>query len=265
MHLSFLVLATLAVTTAACKKPEAPPQADGASAAAGQPATNLLKGKVLEKIEAPPYSYLKLATASGETWTAVPQTPLAVGAEATVTNAFPMKDFESKTINRKFEVVFFGTLEGAGGSAPMAPPPAAAAAPAMGGEPAANPAQMAAQHKSVASGPSDIKVKKVPKASGPDGRTVEEIWAKKAELKGKPVAVQGQVVKFSPGIMGRNWVHLRDGTGTPEKSNDDLTVTTQDQVVVGDVVTAKGTVSLDRDFGAGYAYPVIVEEAKVGK
>jgi hypothetical protein len=64
--------------------------------------------------------------------------------------------------------------------------------------------------------------------------------------------------------MGKNWVHLRDGSGTAGKDND-ITVTTGDRVAVGDVVTAKGTVRVDKDFGAGYAYPVIVEDAKLSK
>jgi hypothetical protein len=71
-------------------------------------------------------------------------------------------------------------------------------------------------------------------------------------------------VKFNGGIMGRNWVHLRDGSGTAGKDND-VTVTTADEVAVGDVVVAKGVVRVDKDFGAGYAYPVIVEDAKLSK
>jgi hypothetical protein len=71
------------------------------------------------------------------------------------------------------------------------------------------------------------------------------------------------VVKFNPGIMGKNWVHLRDGSGKQEKGDNDITVTTQDMTSVGDTVVAKGMVRLDKDFGAGYAYPVIVEDARL--
>jgi hypothetical protein len=73
------------------------------------------------------------------------------------------------------------------------------------------------------------------------------------------------VVKFSAGIMGRDWVHLRDGSGAQDKGTNDITVTTGDQAAVGDVVVAKGVVRTDKDFGAGYAYPVIVEDAKLSK
>jgi hypothetical protein len=124
---------------------------------------------------------------------------------------------------------------------------------------------MAAQHQAAAAGPTDVKIAKIAKAAGPDGKTVQELFAGKAALKDKPVTLKGQVVKFSPGIMGRNWIHLRDGTGTPDKNNHDVTVTTQDDAKVGDVVTVKGTVKVDKDFGAGYAYPVIIEDAKVSK
>jgi aspartyl/asparaginyl-tRNA synthetase len=113
-------------------------------------------------------------------------------------------------------------------------------------------------------GPSDIKVEKVAKATGADARTVEEIWTQREKLKGKPVAVRGQVVKFTP-VMGKNFLHLRDGSGTADKKTNDLTITTADNVAVGDVVTAKGVIVVDKDFGSGYAYPVMIDDAKVSK
>jgi hypothetical protein len=125
------------------------------------------------------------------------------------------------------------------------------------------PLNMAAQHAAAAAGPVDVGDVKVEKAKGADARTIAEVYAQKAALKEKPVAVRGKVVKFNEGIMGRNWVHLRDGTG--KQGTNDLTVTTNDKASVGDVVTAKGTVRTDKDFGAGYAYPVIVEDASVTK
>jgi hypothetical protein len=134
----------------------------------------------------------------------------------------------------------------------------------MGGA-MAQPAQLGAQHAQMAAGPADAKVEKVQKATGADARTVEEVWTQKADLKEKSVTIRAQVVKFSPGIMGKNWIHLRDGSGSADKATHDITVTTQDEVKVGDVVTAKGLVRVDKDFGAGYAYPVIIEDAKVSK
>jgi len=94
---------------------------------------------------------------------------------------------------------------------------------------------------------------------------VAEIFNKKAELAGKKVQVRGKVVKVSKNIMGMNWVHIQDGTGDPSKSNFDLVVTTQDEPHKGDIVTVEGTVHADKDFGAGYRYDVIIQEAKIKK
>ncbi len=104
---------------------------------------------------------------------------------------------------------------------------------------------------------------KVEKAKGADAYTVSETYEKAGKLDKKTVVVRGKVVKVSKGIMGKNWVHLRDGSGDPGKGTNNLVVTTQDVPTVGDVVTAKGTLYKDKDFGAGYLYKVIVEEATV--
>ncbi len=261
-RLSVVLLVALAV--AGCKKKEAAPPVAGMEAAP-QAAAGALPGKVLERLDAPPYSYLRLQTAQGEAWAAVPKTDAATGTEVTIQGAMPMQGFESKTLNRKFDVVYFGTLAGAGGAAPAAMPgQGAMGGGAMGGEMPPNPQDIAAQHKAAAAGPADVGDVKVPKASGSDARTVAEIYAQRTTLKEKPVTLRGKVVKFNEGIMNRNWVHLRDGSGSAGKDND-ITVTTSDKTAVGDVVVVKGTVRLDKDFGAGYAYPVIIEDAKLSK
>jgi hypothetical protein len=254
----------VAVAVAGCKKSEPPaaappPPASNAMEAQVAPPSSSLKGKVLERLDAPPYSYLKIQTGKEEAWAAVPKAEVAKGAEVTVLNAMPMANFESKTLKRKFDVVYFGTLEG---SAPAAGPSAAPGAP---GEMPASPAGMAQQHAKAAQGPSNVGDVKVPKASGPDARTISEVYAQKVALKEKPVSIRGKVVKFNPGIMGKNWVHLQDGSGKADKQDNDITVTTQDMTAVGDTVVVKGTVRTDKDFGAGYAYPVIVEDAKLSK
>ncbi len=270
-----LTLAVVTLAFVACKKPEAPPRPAPSAVEQGQaPAPGkeqVLRGKVLEKIDVSQYSYLRLATASGEVWTAVQRTDKKVGDEVGVGNAFPMQGFESKELNRKFDVVYFGQLAGAGGEVAAMPPGMGGGMgggmPGMGGGQAGgppNPTQMAAQHQAVATGPADAKVEKVAKAGGADARTVEEIWGQRVKLKGKPVTVRGQVVKFTP-VMGKNFVHLRDGSGNADKKNNDVTVTTADSVAVGDVVTAKGVIVVDKDFGSGYAYPVMIEDAKVAK
>lgn len=257
-RLSAVLLVALAV--AGCKKKEAAQPTAAQAAPAQGAASASIQGKVLERLDAPPYSYLKLQTAQGETWAAVPKVDVEKGADVTVSGAMPMQGFESKTLNRKFDTVYFGTL-GDGAAAPAA---MGAAPTDPAGTP--NPAAMAAQHAaaSTAPVPAEVGDVKVTKASGADARTVAEIYAQRASLKEKSVTIRGKVVKFNEGIMGRNWVHLRDGTGTAGKDND-ITITTNDAAAVGDVVVVKGTVRVDKDFGAGYAYPVIVEDAKVSK
>jgi len=106
---------------------------------------------------------------------------------------------------------------------------------------------------------------KVEKAKGADAVTVSEAYEKAVKLDKKTVVVRGKVVKVSKGIMGKNWVHLRDGSGEAGKGTNNLVFTTQDDPKVGDVVTAKGTLYKDKDFGSGYKYAVIVEEATVKK
>jgi hypothetical protein len=273
-RLSVVLLAALAV--AGCKKQEpALPQGNMAqpgspapmgAAPGAAPAAAAIQGKVLERLDAPPYSYLRIQTAQGETWAAVPKTEIEKGKEVTVAGAMPMKDFESKTLNRKFEVVYFGTLGGEAGAAAPAPTGGAMGGGMRGGAMGAGqgPESMAAAHAAAAAGPKEVGDVKVAKASGSDARTVSEVWAQRAALKEKSVSVRGKVVKWNAGIMGKNWLHLRDGSGTAGKDND-ITITTSDEAAVGDVVLVKGTVRVDKDFGAGYAYPVIIEDAKLSK
>ena len=234
MRLPILALSlVLPLALAGCKpKPPAP------KAEAGPGPDGRLQGRIAERIDAAPYTYLRLEVGSGETWAAVPQTTAAQGQQVVVVNAMPMRNFESRSLKRTFPVVYFGTLQDPVGSS--------------------NPT---IQHALAAQGPAETKVSAVPKAPGAEGRTVAEIHAQRLALKDRTVALQGQVVKVNLGIMGKNWIHLRDGSG--EGPTADLTVTTSDTAVVGDVVVARGTLRLDKDFGAGYRYSVVLEEARL--
>jgi len=220
----------------------APVSTDVASAppATGAPATlPPVSGVVQETLGTSDYTYMRLKIADGEIWAAVTTASVKKGDRITVVNAMPMNGFESKTLNRKFDRIVFGMLDVPGGVAP-APDPHAA-------------------------GPADVGKIDVGRAGGPDGKTVAEIFAAKSALKGRDVAVRGRVVKYTPGVMGKNWIHLRDGSGSREQKNDDLTIATADTTALGEVVLVRGTVRLDVDLGAGYAYPVLIEDAKLSK
>ena len=243
--LPILLLAS-AIIGCNANKSQAPvvaaPTQGQAPAPAAAPASGLsVSGKLLERIAASPYSYLRIQTAQGEIWAAVPETKVEKGAEVTVAGAMIMRDFESKTLKRTFPEIYFGTLAGNG--------PAAAADP----------------HGAAAQPGAAVEVGKVEKATGADARTVAEVWSQKAALKGKTVTVRGKVVKYNAGIMGKNWLHLQDGSGDAKAGTNDLTVTSSDAAAKGDTVTITGVLRLDKDFGSGYAYPVLVEDAKVKK
>jgi Tfp pilus assembly protein FimT len=196
-------------------------------------AATVVKGKVVEVKVVESYIYLRLKTKDGETWAAVSKAPVKKGTEVTIENVMVMNDFESKSLKKTFPTIVFGTLAGAKGSAPATAPVKT----------------------------TDAADAHVPKASGANARTVAEIVSKGAELKDKPVLVRGKVVKYNAGIMGKNWVHLRDGSGSAANHTNDVLVTTMNEAKIGDVVTVKGIVHTDKDFGSGYFYKVLVEEA----
>ncbi len=229
----------------AAPEPTVSSAASVTSAAPSAPVRSV-SGTVLETMDAGGYTYLRLSTPGGEKWAAVNQAKLAVGDKVTVTDISVQKGFVSPTLKRTFDEIYFGTLEGAPGKA------GAAVDPALGASP----------HGAASA---TVTVAAVPKAAGPNGRTIPEIFANKATLVNKPVAVRGTVVKFRENILDTNWIHLQDGSPSKVPGDNDLTVTTKDTVKVGDVVVVKGVVHTDKDLGPGYKYPVIVEDATIEK
>lgn len=197
------------------------------------PTPTEFSGEVLEVQQVESYTYLRLKTRDGETWAAINRTPVTKGATVTIENAMVVNNFESRVMKKTFKSIVFGNLAGAnlhGGMAKAADTPVAPDA-------------------------------KVDKASGPNAKTVAEIITQAASLKEKTVLVRGKVVKYNSGIMDRNWIHLRDGSGSAAANTNDVLITSMNAVKVGDTVTAKGIVRTDRDFGSGYVYKVIIEEA----
>jgi hypothetical protein len=220
-------------------------QADLPAATAPAPA-NSIQGSVLEVLPASPYTYLRLKAAQGEVWAAVPTAEVKVGDPVTVQVQVRMDKFQSSSLHRTFDAVYMGTLAGAAPAAPgVQAAPGAPGAPSYGTIPAA-PIQ-----------------EKVAKAKGADTYTIAELYAKRKDLKDRSVTVKGRVTRCIGGIMGRTWIHLADGSGQTQSKDFDLAVTSQEGAKVGDVVTVKGVLHVDKDFGAGYAYPVIVEDAKI--
>jgi hypothetical protein len=236
--------------------PAAEPVAPAADFAQSPSSGTELSGTIVEKIDASQYSYLRLRTASGEVWAAVPKAEVQPGAQVTVSGAMWMTDFKSATLGRTWPRIAFGVLGGQG----AAPAPGAGHSPGMFAQ-AAMQSGSGAQGGSASAPPPDGTPISVARAAGKDGHTIAEIFAQKNALAGKRVRVRGKVVKETDGVLGKNWLHLRDGTGKGGAA--DLAVATEDSSSVGETVLVTGVVHLDRDLGAGYHYDVIIEDARV--
>jgi hypothetical protein len=222
----------------------------GAAADGAHAEPNVLVGSVVFTTNASRYTYVQVDTGKGLVWVAGPAMSVKSGDCVTVKAAIPNKDFYSPSLKRKFDALYFadvitvgrgreaGCAMGAGGSCGRGPGVAAAG---------------------TCTNQSGIVAGVVQPVAG--GKTVAEIFAQKKQLAGKTVLVRGLVVKVVPHILGRTFLHLRDGSGS-EGSND-LVITTQDEIKAQSTLTFRGTVVTDKDFGSGYQYEVLVEEAHV--
>jgi hypothetical protein len=234
---SYLMAVVLVALLGAACQEKAPQTA--APAAAPQAAAMGLTGKVAETMNSAGYTYVLVDTGTDKVWAAAPEFAVQVGDPVIVPEGMPMANYHSKSLDRTFETLYF--VDGV----------------MVGGE------QMMMGEAKRPEGHPVVQVDKTVDLSGikkaDGGKTVEEIFAGKDQLNGKTVAVRGKVVKFSPEIMGKNWIHLQDGTG--KEGTNDLTVTTAAVAKTGDTVLVKGTLVANKDFGYGYKYDVIMEDA----
>ncbi|HPF69462.1 MAG TPA: nucleotide-binding protein [Candidatus Krumholzibacteria bacterium] len=267
-----LVLASALLVVAGCNKDgattrkvattETPAQEAAPAAAAPAADASMWSGTVAETMDAGGYTYVLLDRGADKIWVAGPQTTVKVGDAIVMSPGMAMNNFESKTLERTFDVIYFvGGFEmndghsHAEGGMPAEHPGGGSEHPAAGSGMGMAMGGDAASHMATAR----ETVEGVTKAAG--GNTVAEIFTGAAGLKDKTVKVRGRVVKFTANVMGTNWIHIQDGTGAD--GTHDLTVTTSATAKVGDVVLVEGPLSVDRDFGAGYRYPVIIEGATV--
>jgi hypothetical protein len=196
-------------------------------------------------MDASSYTYVRVDTGAGEVWLAGPKVQVKAGDRVVFSPGMLMTDFKSKALGRTFDRLYFVDriqLEGAEA--------------VSGGLPPGHPPTDLGRGSSVVP---EMDFSTITKAA--DGKTVAEIMQEKANLAGKRISVRGKVVKFSAGIMGKNWIHLSDGT--VKRGGEDLTITTNSQAKVGDTVLVRGVVATEKDFGFGYRYSVIIEDAEV--
>jgi len=250
-HISATLLLTLLLASPALA--DEGQEAVPASAQAQQ----AVQGKVLETMSGAGYTYLLVENGTNKTWAAIPESKIEVGQEVAVQPGMVMKSFESKALGKTFDQIIFspGLADAAASGSQEqkmgAPLDDAALAALSGGS-----------SRAIVPANDDLKVDK---ADGENGRTVEQCFTEAEELNGKTVRVRGKVVKFSPQIMGKNWIHLQDGSGDAMKNTHDLVVTTSETVAKDAVVLVEGVLSKDKDFGAGYRYDALIEDAKIVK
>ena len=206
------------------------------AASAAQPA-GTVQGTVTGVIAAAGYTYVQIDTGKDRVWAAGPDTPLKVGDHIGFSTDMPMANFHSKSMQRDFDVLYFVDNFNKVGS---------------------NDEAVKAAHNQPPSEPVGEPVAGIAKLA--DGYTIAEVQADRQRLQGKTVRVRGKVIKFTPAIMGKNWVHIMDSS-----SRNDLTLTTSGMAKVDDVVIIEGTLALDRDFNYGYFYPLLLENGTVTK
>ncbi|MDM8160859.1 hypothetical protein QUH73_13630 [Labilibaculum sp. K2S] len=189
---------------------------------------------VKETFNAGGYTYIN---GNNDLWLAVGQRPIETGKTYYYKGALEMKNFHSKELNRDFPVIYFLNT--------------------ISDTPIENnmPMQASSMKKQKAK---RIEVS-IEKTKGIT--SISELFSKKDEFSGKQISVKGKVTKFNQNIMGKNWIHIQDGSDF--EGNFDLTITCKDVVSIGQIIEVSGTIALDKDFGAGYTYDIIMEDAKI--
>ncbi len=198
--------------------------------------------QVEEVIQASTYTYFKALENSEERWIATAKTDASAGDVYFYEEALQMQDFTSKELNRTFDVIYFINRISKMPISSLDPHNHSGTMPAHSGK--VNPEQK-----------TSVTITK-----DTDETTIAQIFANPSEFTNKQTEIRGVVVKVNKDIMGKNWIHIQDGT--MHNNRFDLTITSRNLPTVNEEVTFKGSISLDRDFGSGYFYDVIMEDAE---
>ena len=224
---AMIYLALIAFAISACSKKEEP------KVQASNPAVKAAHEVVVQEVvNVTEYTYLRVKEGDKEYWMAAPKAEIKVGEVITYNKAMEMKNFESKELKKKFDSIFFvDNLDAKLGAGAMNSP-----------------------QKPV------ITQQNVSVEKAANGITIAQLFSNPNNYSNQVVRIKGKVVKLNSGIMGKNWVHIQDGT--KNGADFDLTVTTLDMVEKDAVVTFTGKIMLNKDFGYGYSYKVMMEDAK---
>lgn len=202
-----------------------------------QQGTDVHQVKAVEILQAEKYTYMKVVENADTFWIAASKMDAAKGRSYFYRGGLLKTNFESQEFNRTFDKIFL-----------VSQIIDASAHPGNSGQGSAP----------VGSAP-EVDIKKVAGLL-----SLNKLMAAPSQYAGKSVVVGGKVVKVNNGIMGKNWIHIQDGTMHKGKKCD-FTVTTQENIPMGATVAFEGKVFVDKDFGAGYRYDIIMEEAVVKK
>lgn len=205
--------------------------------------------EVSEVIQGNTYTYIKASESMGEKWMAVTKQEVKVGEVYFYEEGLPMQNFHSKEIDRTFDEIYFVST--------ISTLPIVNKGGAMGGMGSMGGVKEAHAHSDkVGTEQSTVTLEK---QAGEI--TVAQIFANRNDYSGKEIEIRGVVVKVNKEVMGKNWIHIQDGT--IDNGSFDLTVTSAGLAEVNDEITVKGKIILNKDFGYGYSYEVIMEDAEI--
>ena len=208
--------------------------------------SGLKKVVVKEVIQVTSYTYLHVLEDGVEKWIAVPTMDVQPEEVYYYKGGAEMRNFFSTELNRTFDVVLFlGGITNAN-----------AVDPVNGIVDPNAPKEETTPAKQATLDPLELQIEAIA-----GGVRIGTLFEKASQYAGQRVQVAGEVTKFTPNIMGKNWIHFQDGTSY--EGAYDLMVTSQETVDVGDVVVFEGILAVNKDFGAGYFYKVILEDATV--
>ena len=233
---SLFVILSILVVFSGCVRKNKVPTAQNPTLAN----SSMHEVKVEEVVQASQYTYLKVSENGTENWIAVNRQEAEKGQVYYYDKSLEMNNFHSKELDRTFETIYFVQ------EISTEPMIGDIQTPAKQGSKVAS-----TQKEGISVAPAEGSV------------SIAQLYAGRNDFAGKTIKMKGQVVKVNEEVMGKNWIHIQDGTKDGE--NFDLTITTLDKAAVDDIVTFEGTITLNKDFGYGYSYELIMEDAKLVK
>lgn len=188
-------------------------------------------GTIIEMLESNGYSYWRIEEGQDIYWVAVRLMPAYVGAHVSFKGQAWMTNFSSRTLSMTFPNILFAGYAVLGQESIDA-------------------------NLTVLPTINDISESEI--------TPIVELHEQTNELAHKTVLVYGTVTKVTNNVMGKTWIHVQDESSSQDSSTIVIT-TLNDSAKMGTQVYARGVLSVDKDFGYGYFYPVIIEDAKINE